>query len=75
MIPVSFLKAKLRDAEERLHQREAELEEQGKQLKAAQEQAHEAEALAQRLQPMVQQRDKEIHVSSMTHTVCQLQIL
>ena len=58
------MQAKLRDAENRLHQREAELEDQGRQLKAAQQQAHEAEVLAQRLQPMIQQRDKEIHVST-----------
>ena len=53
-----------------MREKEAELDEQAKELEGARQQAKETEAVVQRLQPMIQERDKEIevHTQARTHT-------
>ena len=55
--------ARLHEAEEEARRQGAELEQMGRDLEGARQRAREAESLAQRLQPLVQQRDREIQVS------------
>lgn len=52
----------MHDTEDRLRQQGAELEEKDRQLEGVRRKAREAEAHVNRLQPLVQQREREIEV-------------
>ena len=61
-VTVLSLQARLRGAEDRLREKEAELGECGRQRDAERQRARELEEQIRRLQPLIQDRDREIQV-------------
>lgn len=59
-----LLQARLREADDKLRDKEAELNECGRERDAERQRARELEAQVRRLQPLIQEREREIEVSS-----------
>lgn len=57
-----LFQARLRDADERLREKEAELGACGRERDAERQRARELEAQVRRLQPIIEEREREIQV-------------